>query len=232
LIRLGWSAPDWSRTGFQLSARRDGPRAGQAGDRGRGDDEGKKGRAREIASVDAEKAIERRIHVIRHERVMLDADLAALYGVETGRLNEAMRRNLARFPKDFMFQLTADEARNLRSQIAISSSGGYGGRRYLPYAFTEQGVAMLSSVLNSRRAIAVNILIMRTFVQLRRTEGQYAELRQRIGELAQRVHGHDELLAEILMALEALAQPAATSSRPIGFRPPGRREPTASVGTP
>ena len=131
-----------------------------------------------------------------------------------------------------MFQLTADETRNLRSQNAISSSGGYGGRRYLPYAFTEQGVAMLSSVLNSRRAIAVNILIVRTFVQLRRAEGQYAELRQHIGELAHRVHGHDELLAEILTALEALAQPAATSSRPIGFRPPGRREPTASVGTP
>jgi ORF6N domain-containing protein len=230
--RVGWSAPECSRTGFQLSTRPDGPRAGQVEGRGRGDGEDRKGRAREIASVDAEEAIERRIHVIRHERVMLDADLAALYGVETGRLNEAVRRNLARFPQDFMFQLAAEEARNLRSQNAISSSDGYGGRRYLPYAFTEQGVAMLSSVLNSRRAIAVNILIVRTFVQLRRAEGQYAELRQHIGELAHRVHGHDELLAEILTALEALAQPAATSSRPIGFRPPGCREPTASVGTP
>jgi len=181
---------------------------------------GKQGSPREIAAVRVEEAIERRIHVIRGERVMLDADLAELYGVETGRLNEAVRRNPARFPRDFMFQLTADEARNLRSQNAISSSDGYGGRRYLPYAFTEQGVAMLSSVLNSRRAVAVNILIMRTFVQLRRAEGQYAELRQRVGELAQRVQGHDELLGEILSALEALAQPAPTSSRPIGFRPP------------
>jgi hypothetical protein len=172
-----------------------------------------------------EEAIERRIHIIRGERVMLDADLAALYGVETGRLNEARRRNLARFPADFMFQLTADEARNLRSQNAISSSDGYGGRRYLPYAFTEQGVAMLSSVLNSRRGVAVNILIMRTFVQLRRAQGQYAELRQHVGELARRVQGHDELLSEILSALEALAQPAPTSSRPIGFRPAGSQIP-------
>lgn len=150
---------------------------------------------------------------------MLDADLAALYGVETGRLNEAVRRNFARFPRDFMFQLTDDEARYLRSQNAISSSDGYGGRRYLPYAFTEQGVAMLSSILNSRRAIAVNILIMRTFVQLRRAEGKYAELRQHVSELTRRVQGHDELLGEILSALEALAQPAPASSRPIGFRP-------------
>src|SRR5438093_13429863 len=144
------------------------------------------GRARSTrgsALLRVDEAIERRIYVVRGERVMLDADLAAVYGVETGRLNEAVRRNLARFPQDFMFRLTADEARNLRSQNAISSSDGYGGRRYLPYAFTEQGVAMLSSVLNSRRAIAVNILVVRTFVQLRRAEGQYAELRQRIGEL-------------------------------------------------
>ena len=167
-----------------------------------------------------DEAIERRIFVVRGERVMLDADLATLYGVETGRLNEAVRRNLSRFPEDFMFQLTADEARNLRSQNAISSSDGYGGRRYLPYAFTEQGVAMLSSVLNSGRAIAVNILIMRTFVELRRAEGQYAELRQIVMDLTRRVQGHDELLSEILSALEALAQPAPASLRPIGFRPP------------
>jgi hypothetical protein len=149
----------------------------------------------------------------------LDADLAELYRVETKRLNEAVRRNKARFPSDFMFQLTAEEARNLRSQFATSSASGYGGRRYLPYAFTEQGVAMLSSVLGSPRAIAVNVLIMRTFVQLRRAEGQYAALRQHVVELAQRVHSHDELLSEILSALEALARPAPMPSRPIGFQP-------------
>lgn len=149
---------------------------------------------------------------------MLDADLAALYGVETGYLNLAVRRNLARFPADFMFQLTAAEARALRLQTAISKTKGRGGRRYLPYAFTEQGVAMLSSVLHSRRAIAANILIMRTFVQLRRAQGQYAELRAQIAELARTVHGHDELLGEILRVLEALATPPPSRSRPIGFR--------------
>jgi hypothetical protein len=173
-----------------------------------------------VAPVKVEDGIEQRIHVLRGERVMLDADLAALYGVTTGRLNEAVRRNRARFPSDFMFRLTSEEAGALRSQFAISNTYGRGGRRYLPYAFTEQGVAMLSSVLNSRRAVAANILIMRTFVHLRRAQGQYAELRQQILEVARTVQGHDELLGEILRALEALAQPAPTSSRRIGFQPP------------
>jgi hypothetical protein len=174
-------------------------------------------RTRALAGFD--ERIGRRIQIFRGERVLLDADLAELYGVKTKRLNEAVRRNGARFPADFMFQLSAEEARNLRSQSATSSSGAYGGRRYLPYAFTEQGVAMLSSVLSSPRAIAANVLIMRTFVQLRRAEGQYAELRQRVGELAEKLRGHDELLSEILSVLDALG-PAPPCSRPIGFRPP------------
>src|SRR5438445_13828665 len=172
------------------------------------------------AVAGVEHSIGGRIQILRGERVLLDADLAELYGVKTKRLNEAVRRNKARFPSDFMFQLSAEEARNLRSQFATSSARGYGGRRYLPYAFTEQGVAMLSSVLGSPRAIAVNVLIMRTFVQLRRAEGQYVALRQHVGELAQRVQNHDELLSEILSALEALARPVPTPSRPIGFQPP------------
>jgi hypothetical protein len=171
------------------------------------------------ASVRTLEGIEHRIHIVRGERVMLDADLAALYDVSTGRLNEAVRRNRGRFPTDFMFRLTLQEASVLRSQFEISNTDGRGGRRYLPYAFTEQGVAMLSSVLNSKRAVAVNILIMRTFVQLRRAQGQFAERRQQIVDLAQRVEGHDELLGEILGALEALAQPAPASSRPMGFQP-------------
>src|SRR5438094_7125747 len=126
-----------------------------------------------LAGVEA--TIAQRIQILRGERVLLDADLAELYGVKTKRLNEAVRRNKARFPPDFMFQLSAEEARNLRSQFATSSSADYGGRRYLPYAFTEQGVAMLSSVLTSPRAVAVNVLVMRTLVQLRRPEGHYAE---------------------------------------------------------
>lgn len=112
------------------------------------------------------KLIERRIYLIRGQKVMLDNDLAELYRVETKMLNRSVKRNLDRFPRDFMFQLSREEVLNLRFQIGTSSSG-YGGRRYEPYAFTEQGVAMLSSVLNSKRAIAVNIAIMRAFVKLR-----------------------------------------------------------------
>jgi hypothetical protein len=159
---------------------------------------------------------------------MLDADLAALYGVPTMRLNQSVKRNRDRFPDDFMFQLTAVEHRaltsqpvisnreNLRSQIVMSS---YGGRRYRPFAFTEQGVAMLSSVLNSERAIAVNILIMRAFVQLRSTSSELANVRRRVEDLARLVQGHDELITEILAALRALAEPPSTPRRRIGFRP-------------
>ena len=179
----------------------------------------KAGRAAHLPGViEPAEAIARRIHVLRGERVMLDEDLAILYGVPTKRLNEAVRRNLRRFPSDFMFRMSDREAAALRSQIATSNVRR-GGRRYLPYAFSEQGVAMLSSVLTSRRAVAVNILIMRAFVQLRRSQGQYAELRQRIEEIARRVEGHDELLAQVLEALNAFEEPPETPSRPLGFRP-------------
>ncbi len=114
----------------------------------------------ETAIVTLDQA-ERRIYMIRDNKVMLDSELASLYGVTTGRMNEQVRRNIERFPADFMFQLTAEEFANLMSQIAISSSNNYGGRRKLPLVFTEQGVAMLSSVLNSDRAVQVNIAIMR-----------------------------------------------------------------------
>jgi hypothetical protein len=117
-------------------------------------------------------AIEKRIFVVRGLQVMLDEDLADLYGVETKRLIQQVRRNLERFPEDFMFQLTKSEAAALRLQIATSNEGR-GGRRYAPYVFTEQGVAMLSGVLRSDRAIAVNIAIMRAFVELRRLAGSY-----------------------------------------------------------
>src|SRR4030067_1437203 len=116
--------------------------------------------------------IEQRILLIRGQRVMLDADLAGLYGTTTKSLNEQVKRNRGRFPEDFMFQLTASEAEILRSQIATSKKGG-GGRRYRPYAFKEQGVAMLSSVLNSERAIQVNIAIMRAFVLMRKKLGSH-----------------------------------------------------------
>ncbi len=120
---------------------------------------------KELISVEI---IERKILLIRGHKVMLDADLAELYEVETFNLNKAVKRNIDRFPEDFMFQLSKEEAASLRFQIGMSKTEGRGGRRYLPYVFTEQGVAMLSTVLNSERAVKVNIEIMRTFVRLRK----------------------------------------------------------------
>jgi hypothetical protein len=126
--------------------------------------------------------INNKIHVIRNQKVMLDFDLAFLYQIETRRLKEAVRRNIDRFPEDFMFELTKVEFENLRSQIATSS---YGGTRYMPFAFTEQGVAMLSSVLNSKKAIEVNIAIMRTFVVLRNSILTLEEITDRVSEIEQ-----------------------------------------------
>jgi hypothetical protein len=130
------------------------------------------------APISAE-IVEQQIFLICGQKVMLDRDLAGLYGVQTFRLNEAVKRNRSRFPNDFMFQLTAEEAHSLTSHFAISKAGR-GGRRTLPYAFTEQGVSMLSSVLNSERAIQVNIAIMRTFVRLRAILASNAELAKRL----------------------------------------------------
>jgi ORF6N domain len=130
--------------------------------------------------------IEKRIFVVRERQVMLDEDLADLYGVETKRLVEQVKRNLERFPDDFMFQLSREEAAALRSQIATSNASR-GGRRYAPYVFTEQGVAMLSGVLRSERAIAVNIEIMRAFVELRRAASSYAAIEERLKEIEREI---------------------------------------------
>src|SRR5438105_4319078 len=149
---------------------------------------------------------------------MLDADLAALYGTVTRQLNLAVRRNATRFPADFMFQLTSVEVTNLMFQSETSSSG-HGGRRKLPFAFTEQGVAMLSSVLRSERAVAVNILIMRTFVQLRRTVSETKELGHRMEGLERQIGIHGAVLDQILDALRALESPPPEDRPEIGFRP-------------
>jgi hypothetical protein len=166
-------------------------------------------------------AIEKRIFVVRERQVMLDEDLADLYGVETKRLVEQVKRNLERFPEDFMFQLRKDEAAALRSQIATSNTGR-GGRRYAPYVFTEQGVAMLSSVLRSKTAIAVNIEIMRAFVELRRIAGSYAALRERLEglgrEMTSRLDQHDEQLGQVFRALHQLITPPEKPKRKVGFR--------------
>lgn len=148
---------------------------------------------------------------------MLDEDLADLYGVETKRLVEQVKRNLDRFPEDFMFQLNKEEAAALRSQIATSNTGR-GGRRYAPYVFTEQGVAMLSSVLRSKRAIAVNIEIMRTFVELRRVASSYVLIEERLEQIERGMGEHDEQLEQIFNALRQLMTPPSQPKRPVGFR--------------
>jgi len=158
--------------------------------------------------------IEQTILVIRGHNVMLDSDLAQLYGVTVGRLNEAVKRNEDRFPSDFMFHLTKPEFEHLKSQIAISSSK-WGGRRHAPYAFTEQGVAMLSSVLRSKRAIQVNIAIMRAFVQLRELIASNKGLARRLNELEKKYDGQFRVVFEAIR--ELMAEPAPKSSR-IGFK--------------
>jgi hypothetical protein len=157
--------------------------------------------------------IERSILLLRGQKVILDQDLASMYGVETKRLLEAVRRNIQRFPDDFAFQLDAEEFANLRSQIASSSF--WGGRRHAPYAFTEQGVAMLSSVLRSPQAVAVNIEIMRAFVHLRQMLFSHAELARKINSLEMK---YDSQFRVVFDALRQLMQPPPEKpKRPIGF---------------
>lgn len=162
-------------------------------------------------------SIERRIYIIRGQKVMLDADMAHLYKVSTSRLNEQVKRNRNRFPADFMFQLHRDEVDILMSQNAISSSG-HGGRRKPMYAFTEQGVAMLSSVLKSDRAVYVNIAIMRAFVKLRQIIATHRELAEKIAELEKKFQRHDQQIEAVFEAIRELLEPAAPApKRRIGF---------------
>jgi hypothetical protein len=159
--------------------------------------------------------IEKAIYFIRGEKVMLDSDLASLYGVETKAVNRAAKRNLKRFPSDFMFQLTSEELAALKYQIGTSKEGR-GGRRYRPYAFTEQGVAMLSSVLSSERAVLVNVEIMRAFVNLRRMLASNAELSRRFAELESK---YDRKFGVVFEAIRQLMSPPLTARKQIGFRP-------------
>jgi hypothetical protein len=158
-------------------------------------------------------SLDSRILTLRGARVLLDADLATLYGVPTKVLIQAVKRNAARFPADFMFQLAQDEALNLRSQFVTSSR--WGGRRHLPYAFTEQGVAMLSSVLKSSRAAQVNVEIMRAFVRLRRLTVAHEDLSCRLDELEGR---YDSQFKVVFDAIRALMTPPEAPKRRIGFR--------------
>lgn len=167
-----------------------------------------------VKSIVPLKRIERSILFIHGHKVMLDRDLAELYGVTTFNLNKAMKRNIDRFPDDFMFQLTADEASALKFQIGMSKPKGRGGRRYLPYAFTEQGVAMLSSVLRSKRAVWVNIEIMRTFVRLRRMLASNQELARKLDALEEK---YDAQFRVVFDAIRRLMTPPEPKKRKIGF---------------
>ena len=175
---------------------------------------------RKQTSLISTERIERAILVIRGQKVMLDSDLAALYGVETGHLNRAVARNAARFPSDFMFQLSEEEVEILKCQFGISSSGWGGRRRSLPYAFTEQGVAMLSSVLRSPQAVSVNIEIMRAFVRLRHWAATNAELARRIDELEKKYDGQFTVIFD---ALRKLTAPPGTNPREMGYHTLVRR---------
>jgi hypothetical protein len=159
--------------------------------------------------------IERAILLIRGQKVMLDADLAALYGVKVKALVQALKRNIERFPDDFMFQLTPEEYGALRSQIVTLKSGRGQHRKFLPYVFTEQGVAMLSSVLNSKRAITVNIEIMRAFVRLRQILASHTDLARKLEALEKKYDAQFKIVFDAIRELMAPAEPK--SKRKIGF---------------
>jgi hypothetical protein len=160
--------------------------------------------------------VEGAIHLIRGQRVMLDSDLAAIYGVTTKRLNEQLRRNRSRFPSDFAFQLTAEEFTNLKSQIATSSF--HGGRRYRPWVFTEHGALMLASVLNSEIAVQASVRVVRAFVRLREMVAANAQLAVKLEELERRFDSHDDAIANLFATLKQLLEPPeAPKRREIGF---------------
>lgn len=162
----------------------------------------------------APQALGGRILEIRGQRVLLDSDLAELYEVDTKRLNEQVKRNADRFPMDFMFQLSPDEFANLKSQFATSS---WGGRRKLPFAFTEHGAIMAASVLNSKRAVEMSVYVVRAFVQLRDLLSSQKVLAEQVAKLERRISHHDNSLTEIIDALRSLMERPSPAKRAIGF---------------
>ena len=178
-----------------------------------------------MASTRKISSIESAIYLLRGQRVMLDSDLAAIYGVSTRQLNQQLKRNRSRFPDDFAFQLSAEEFRNLKSQIATSSlmsqsvtSSGHGGRRKLPWAFTEHGALMLASVLNSEVAVQASVRVVRAFVKLREMIAANAQLAAKLEELERRFDSHDEAIANLFATLKQLVEPSeAPKKREIGF---------------
>ena len=156
------------------------------------------------------------IHLVRGQRVMLDSDLADLYGVSTKVFNQAIKRNIDRFPADFMFQLTEGEDESLRSQF-VTSKPGRGGRRYLPYVFTEHGAIMAASVLNSPRAVEMSVFVVRAFVQSRALLADSKELTKRLDTLERKLGSHDQAIAGLIDAIRQLTSVPAKPSRSIGF---------------
>jgi len=169
-----------------------------------------------MTNIVPSRQIERLILLSRGHKVMLDADLADLYGVETRVLIQAVKRNFKRFPADFMFQLSLEEVKVLRSQSVISK-GSRGGRRYLPYVFTEQGVAMLSSILNSERAVEINIEIMRAFVRLRGMILSNKDLARKLDALERKLQSHDVHIRSLFDAIRQLMTPIEPKKKKIGF---------------
>lgn len=165
------------------------------------------------------KRVSTKILVLRNQKVILDTDLADLYGVSVKRLNEQVKRNPKRFPPDFLFTLTAQEYDNLRSQTATSNPS-HGGRRYLPHAFTEHGAIMAASVLNSKRAIDMSIFVVRAFVQMRQSMIQNQHIVSKLGEIEARLDSHDGEIQELVEAIRELVAPLPSSNRRIGFEAP------------
>jgi hypothetical protein len=169
-------------------------------------------------STETDNLIVNKIYEIRGQNVMLDSDLAELYGVGTGRLNEQVKRNMSRFPEDFMFQLSEEEFKSLISQFAISNKSR-GGRRRLPFAFTEHGVLMLSSVLNSQRAIQANIQIVRIFIRLKKLLSENTEIRLEIADIKKHLHNHDKNIEQIFSYFDQHDKQKLKSRKRIGFMP-------------
>jgi phage regulator Rha-like protein len=167
-------------------------------------------------------SVESRILILRHQRVILDRDLAELYGVPVRQLNQQVKRNRGRFPADFMLRLTPKEDQILRSQIVISSEK-HGGRRYPPYAFTEHGAIMAATVLNSKQAIEMSVFVVRAFVRMREMLAKNRQLAAKIDELDRRLETHDTAIQDIIDAIKELMLPEGPSKRKIGFQlPPGK----------
>jgi hypothetical protein len=183
--------------------------------------------AAEVSPKQLRVSIESVILVVRGEKVLLDSDLAAIYGVATGALNRAVKRNLDRFPEDFVFQLTTEEVSALKCQSGISKEearlghvrGGRGGRRYLPYAFTEHGALMAANVLNSPHAVQMSVLVVRAYIRMRQAMATHGQMAEKLAELERRMTGHDETIRSLVQTIRQLMAAPEKPRRAIGFTP-------------